>query len=102
MRYKVATLETAYEDLREIKKYLARFYPSTVRKFVDLYKKQRSKLRDYPYSCSIYNDDSDYRGLIVGDYLAFYIVNEDNKTVEIHRILHGSRDINRYLPGGSE
>jgi addiction module RelE/StbE family toxin len=97
MKYRVRTLETGYEDLKEIKKYLAQFYPSTVKKFVDLFKKQRDRLKDFPFSCPVYADVPDYRCLIVGDYLAFYIVDEERKTDEIHRVFHGSRDIQRYL-----
>jgi len=33
----------------------------------------------------------------VGDYLVFYIVNEGNKTVEIHRIFHGTQNIKQHL-----
>jgi len=30
-------------------------------------------------------------------YLVFYMINEKEKMVEIHRILHGSMDINQHL-----
>lgn len=53
--------------------------------------------RDFPYSCPIYEDDPDYRTLVVGDYLVFYMVNEDDKIVEIHRIFHGSKDTKQQL-----
>jgi len=31
--------------------------------------------------------------MFIGDYLLFYIVDEDNKMVEIHRVFHGAQDI---------
>jgi hypothetical protein len=34
--------------------------------------------------------------LAVGDYLVFYMVNEEEKTVEIHRIFHGSQDVRQH------
>ncbi len=36
-----------------------------------------------------------YRRMVVDDYLMFYTVLDD--TVEIHSVLHGKRDIGRYL-----
>jgi plasmid stabilization system protein ParE len=64
-----------------------------------LLKKKTSRLKDYPYSCPEYEDDPDYRRLVVGDYLVFYKVNEDDKTIEVHRILHGSQNIQKQLGG---
>ena len=71
MKYRIKTLDAAYIDLKEIKLYLAQFSPGTVKKFVDLYKKQRSALHDFPYSNQAYDDDTDYRRFVVGDYLGF-------------------------------
>jgi addiction module RelE/StbE family toxin len=96
-KYKIKYLSDALIDREEIKNYLAKYYESTVRDFFTLLKKNTSRLKEFPYSCPIYEDDPDYRCLIVGDYIVFYIVNEDDKTVEIYRILHGSRDMKRYL-----
>jgi toxin ParE1/3/4 len=36
-----------------------------------------------------------YRKMVVDDYLVFYVVLDE--AIEIHRILHGKRDIGRYL-----
>ncbi len=97
MKYKITTLETAYDDLKEIKMYLAQYDSSTVKRFVNEYKKKKANMRAFPFSCPVYEGDTDYRKLIVGDYLAFYIVSEETGTIEIHRILHGSRDVGRHL-----
>ena len=97
MKYKVKTLKTAYDDLKEIKQYLDQFYPSTVRNFVRLYKSKKDGLKEFPFSHQAYEDDPDYRRLVVGDYLVFYQVDGMTKTVEIHRILHGSRDMSHHL-----
>jgi addiction module RelE/StbE family toxin len=97
MKYKISTLDEAYDDLKKIKKYLSQFYPGTVKKFVDLYKKRRDALRGFPFAHPVYEYNTKYRKLVVGDYLVFYIVREDTETVEVHRVLHGSRDIGRHL-----
>jgi mRNA-degrading endonuclease RelE of RelBE toxin-antitoxin system len=33
-----------------------------------------------------------YRALLVKDYILFYYIDEDNKTVVLERFIHGSRD----------
>ena len=93
MRYRIRFLLETTTDRANIKAYLDQFYAGSAKRFFVLLKKKISRLKDFPYSCQIYEDNTDYRKLIVGDYLVFYVVNEDEKFVEIHRILHSSRDI---------
>ena len=97
MIYRVRYLPETVKDREEIRSDLAQYYESTVRDFFKLLKKRIAQLKKFPYSCPVYEDDPDYRKLVVGDYLVFYVVNEDDKFIEIHRIFHGSRDIGRYL-----
>ena len=97
MKYKIRFLPDTVCDRNEIKDYLAQYYVSTVTKFFKLLKEKINRLKDFPYSCPLYEDDNDYRRLVVGDYLVFYMVNEEEKTIEIHRIFHHSRDIKRHL-----
>jgi len=97
MRYKAKYFPETVSDREEIKAYLSQYYKSTVKNFFALLKSKIAQLKDFPYSCPTYEDDPDYHKLVVGDYLVFYMVNEDNKTVEIHRIFHGSKDIRQNL-----
>ena len=97
MNYRVKYLPETAIDRAEIKDYLAKYYESTVRNFFVLLKERIGQLKKFPYSCPTYDDDPDYRKLVVGDYLVFYMVDESNKIVEIHRIFHGSQDIKRHL-----
>ena len=97
MRKGVRYLPKAISDQANIKAYLSQFYPGTNQRFFSLLKKKIAILKTYPYSCPVYEDDSDYRKLVVGDYLVFYMVNEETEIVEVHRILHGSRDISKLL-----
>ena len=93
MKYRIKYLPDTVADRAEILAYLSQYYESTVRNFFTALKEKTARLKDFPYSCPAYEDDPDYRRLVVGDYLVFYMVNEDDKTVEIHRIFHGSQDI---------
>ena len=88
----------ANDDLNDIKAYLNQFYPGTTGRFIKLLKKRITHLKSFPYLCPVYEEDDDYRKLVVGDYLVFYIVNEDIEFIEIHRIFHGSRDVKQYFP----
>jgi len=97
MKIAITFLPKAISDQADIKKHLSQYYPGTSKRFFSLLKKKIARLKTYPYSCPKYEDDPDYRKLVVGDYLVFYMLNEDAKIVEVHRILHGSRDISQHL-----
>jgi plasmid stabilization system protein ParE len=85
------------KDLEEIRTYLSQYYESTVSNFLRLLKKKIDQLKENPYICKTYDDDPDCRSQAVGNYLVFYIINENSKIIEIHRIFHSSRDIRRHL-----
>jgi len=102
MKTEVIYLPEAISDQANIKKYLSQFYPGTSQGFFSLLKKKIARLKTYPYSCPVYEDDPDYRRLVVEDYLVFYMIVESAKRVEIHRILHGSRDIGQHLESITE
>jgi plasmid stabilization system protein ParE len=97
MKYRIKFLSEAADDREIIIAYLSQYYKSTVKKFLQLLKKRISQLKQFPYSCPIYEDDPDYRRLVVGEYLVFYIINENDKMIEIHRIFHGSRNVEKQL-----
>jgi len=97
VKYTIKFLPLSVTDLEDIKEYLSQYYESTVANFFNLLKEKISRLKNFPHSCPKYEDAPDYRRLVVGDYLVFYKVNEDEKSIEIHRILHGSQQIQNRL-----
>jgi len=99
MKYRIQYLPETVTDREEIRAYLSLYYKSTAKKFFSLLKERIAQLKEIPYSCPVYEDDPDYRRMVVGDYLVFYMVNEEKKTVEIHRIFHGSQDISHRMKG---
>jgi plasmid stabilization system protein ParE len=50
-------------------------------------------LSDFPFACSPVEDEflrgKGYRKLIIDSYIAFYIVNEEEKQVVVMRVLYG-------------
>ena len=97
MKHRIKYLPDTVSDRNDIKIYLAKYYGDTAKNFFTLLKEKIKRIREFPYSCPMFEDDSDYRKLVVGDYLVLYMINEENKTIEIHRIFHGSQDIKRHL-----
>ena len=97
MNYRIRYLPETLKDKAEIKQYLSQYYASTVKKFFALLKKRIAQVKQFPYSSPVYEDDADYRRLVVGDYLVFYMIDEANKIVEIHRIFHGLKDIRSQI-----
>jgi plasmid stabilization system protein ParE len=90
MKYTIHFLKLAQDDLKEILSYLSQFSPSTARNFPADLRSRIDLLKSMPLMCEQYHDDPFYRKMIVGDYLVFYHVDDGERVVEIHRILHGS------------
>ena len=97
MRYEIAYLPEARSDTRQIRRYLAQYYQSTVTNFFDMLKESIGNLKTNPLMYERCASRPEYRRMVVGDYSVFYKVLDDKHRVEIHRILHSSRQIERYI-----
>lgn len=96
-KYTTRILPLARDDLRETKSYLSRFYPKTASKVLGELKAKINKLSENPLIYEKYTDDPFYRRMIVSNYLVFYHINEDQRIIEVHRVLRGAWDIRQYL-----
>jgi len=97
LKYKTKFLSLAIEDKEEVKQYLSQFYPSTYRKFTGALKIKLTNLKENPYMYAIYPENPNYRHIIVGNYLLLYRIIENDKKVEIIRILRASWNISDYI-----
>lgn len=97
MTYKIQYLPLAVQDLHDIARYLSGFYPKTARRVLKELRERIVKLSDTPRMCETYQPDPDYRKMVVDQYIVFYQVKDDARTVEIHRILRGSWNLPQYL-----
>jgi plasmid stabilization system protein ParE len=97
MSFRVVFLTEAERDMDDIEEYLSQFYADTVRNFFAQLKTRVFMLRDMPYMCRAYEDDSYFRQMTVGDYLLFYSVDEKRHLVVVHRIFHSRQDISRLV-----
>jgi len=98
-RFKIHYLEISKNDLDQIFDYILKDSPANALKILDEIDEGISKLSQFPELGRQPKDDKlkafGYRILILSNYLIFYIVKED--IIEIHRILHGSRDYQNIL-----
>lgn len=96
---RIVMLLRAAQDLEDVVDYLSQFYESTA---IKRYDRIISKIQELPRFPEMYEEYRsgdcyrfDYRRMVVDDYLIFYVVLDD--VIEIHRILHGKKDIGKYL-----
>ena len=97
--YNLRYLPVAVDDLISIFGWIAGDSPSNAAAFVDKLDQRLGNLETHPFLGRIPRDDqlksSGYRVLVIDSYLVFYIVR--GKTVEIHRVVHGSRNLDDIL-----
>ena len=101
--YDVKISAPAENDLRDIARYISSGLnaPETALNMIKTIKAEISKLRKNALFHSLVRDERlasiGYRPLVIKNYIAFYIVNEKEKTVEIDRILYDRRDWQNIL-----
>lgn len=96
--YSVNITEPAENDLRDIARYISSQLnaPTTALNMVMTIKEAIAKLETGALLYPLVRDDRlavlGYRPLVIKSYIAFYIVNEKEKIVDVDRILYGRRD----------
>ena len=97
--FKIRYLSTAENDLDEIFDYIMRDNPSAAVSLLEKFDHSISQLAINPEIGVVPKDDRlkklGYRILIVEKYLVFYVVKVN--TVQIRRIIHGSRQYSFLL-----
>ena len=96
--YKVSLAEPAENDLRDIARYISAQLnaPTTALNMIQAIKQAIAKLETTALTHPLARDDRlaalGYRLVVVKSYIAFYIVNENDMSVCIDRILYARRD----------
>ena len=103
MPYDLEFLPLAEKDIRTAAMYIANDLKAPIAA-ANLVRKIRSKtnnLRKMPYMYREYREELQnetiYRAMPVKKYIVFYTVNEEKKTVEIHRVIYARTEINALL-----
>ena len=98
MKFGNRIIDLAQGDLDDILEYMAReFSIETASKFVDAFEERLDTISNFPKAFPIYTYDERFRRIVIGKYLMFYIVDEENNLNNIIRIIHPSRDIKEEL-----
>ena len=98
-KYQVRLLSIAEEDFTEIISFIAADNPAAAEEIANKIEKNLGLLSENPKLGRIPREEEiknlGYRYLIVQNYIIFYTVEE--KTIFIHRILHGGRNYKALL-----
>jgi toxin ParE1/3/4 len=98
-KYQVRLLKIAEDDFTEIIPFIAADNPDAAEAVADKIENSLGLLSDNPSMGRIPRDEEirnlGYRYLIVQNYIIFYTIEE--RTIYIHRILHGARDFRALL-----
>ena len=85
----------ARKDLQEIKAYIAQDTPKVAKQYMDILKQKCNMLAQTPTIGVCREDYCKLYKFPVDNYLIFYRITKSG--IEVIRILHGSRDIQRIL-----
>ncbi len=97
MVYKLSLLKRAELDLEEILAYKAQYYAGTADAFLTALEKTLNGISGNPLMYPAYDNNPRYRRAVVEDYLLFYRVEKEASVVQVYRILHGRRDLRKFL-----
>ena len=96
--YKILVSETYHKDLKDIIHYIYHNLdaPLTTSALLDEIESAVSALSVMPFRYGLVDDAylhrKKFRKCLVKNYIIFYKVNKENKTVMIHRILHARQN----------
>lgn len=101
--YKLVYLPIAKEDITKVVLYITEHLKAT-KAAIDLLNSIETsilKLAEFPYSYKVYKTaneyENEYRILPVKNYLIFYTVNEEEKTVTIYRVIYSKRNLDNLI-----
>jgi addiction module RelE/StbE family toxin len=97
MKYRVKYLVTARNDREVIRKYLNQYSLTAFQRIFGKIKSNMELVKNNPDMYETYERRPQFRRMVVEDYLVFYKVNEADKTIEVHHILHGAMDIEQHI-----
>lgn len=101
--YSVKMTPKAADDLDNIYRYISEelFATSSAANILEKIEKEIMGLREFPFSCNYVVDEylrnKGYRKLIVDNYVAFYLIEEEKKQVNIMRVLYGKQKYENLL-----
>src|SRR5574344_1694350 len=101
MSYKILYLPASIADLNSIFEYIQPHNLAAANKLLDTFEARIAELANFPQMGKPLPDyelnAKGYRILVIENYYVFYIVFEQEKTVQIFRILSGQQDYLKWI-----
>ncbi|MEL7568657.1 MAG: type II toxin-antitoxin system RelE/ParE family toxin [Dehalobacterium sp.] len=101
--YEITYLPVARQDVKDILLYISDQLkaPKVAMDLLDDLNRSISLLREFPYAYKTYRPvkplEEEHRMLPVKNYAVFYIVREQEKIVEIQRVLYAKMDLIKII-----
>ena len=95
MAVELLWLDEAKDDLRSILEFISRDKPMAASAYVAAISNECTRLVDFPALGRVY--DGTYRMLVVGSHVVLYRYDESGASITIAAVVHGSRDIGRFV-----
>lgn len=101
--YEIVYLPIAKQDITDITLYISDQLnaPKAAMDLLDAFDHSISLLSEFPYAHKIYRPlralEEEYRMLPVKNYAVFYTVREQEKVVEIHRVIYARMDLTKLI-----
>ncbi len=99
MSYNIVYTRLAKNDISNIATYISETLkaPKAALNLIASLEKSIKTLEKFPYSHRVYIPhkmlENEYRFIPVKNYIVFYTIDENKKTVQITRVIYGKRDI---------
>ncbi|WP_010529325.1 type II toxin-antitoxin system mRNA interferase toxin, RelE/StbE family [Lentibacillus jeotgali] len=97
-KYTIKIAPKAFEDLDEIYSYISNELDNegAADNLLKRIETNVMRLKEFPFSCSFVTDEilknKGYRKLVIENYIAFYLVREEERQVVVMRVLFGAQN----------
>jgi len=101
--YEIIYLPIAKQDISEIILYISNQLkaPQAAMDLLDALDRSISLLADFPYAHKLFHPlrplEEEYRMLALKNYAVFYVVREQQRVIEIHRIIYARMDLTCWI-----
>ncbi|MCH5193877.1 MAG: type II toxin-antitoxin system RelE/ParE family toxin [Oscillospiraceae bacterium] len=99
MEYKLIIAQNFKDDLDSILEYISQqlFNPSAADRLLKKTEKKVRNIKENPFLYPTYHDEilagKGYRYAVVSNYILFYTIDEEHKTVSVLRLVYGGQNI---------
>ena len=98
MPYRIKKLKSFAKSAFEADSRLYALSPNAADRYYEDYTRKTELLKENPYIYQVFEEDPYYRSApLVYGYRLFYHIDEQDKAVVLHRVIHGAMDLMNQL-----